>query len=129
MGDLYKVLSELCEERKITAYRMCKDVGMQPSVMTDLKMGRRSSVKAETANRLATYFGVSVGYLLGQEESGSAVLDEDNNIVTIDDETRDIIDSLRTRPEMKVLFSVSKKATKEDILQAVKIIKALKDGE
>lgn len=68
MGDLHKVLSELCDQKKITAYKMCKDVGMQPSVMTDLKMGRRSSIKAETADRLATYFGVSVGYLLGNEK-------------------------------------------------------------
>lgn len=71
MGNLYKVLSTLCDERKITAYKMCKDVGMQPSIMTDLKMGRRSSVKAETADRLATYFGVSVGYLLGNETGPS----------------------------------------------------------
>lgn len=47
---------------------MCKDTGVQPSVMTDLKMGRRQTVKAETAARLAAYFGVSVDYLLGNEE-------------------------------------------------------------
>ncbi len=68
MSDLYSVLSNLCKERGITAYRMSKDVGIQPSIMTDLKMGRRSSVKAETANRIADYFNVTVGYLLGEEE-------------------------------------------------------------
>jgi ribosomal protein L23 len=45
----------------------------------------------------------------------------------LDDETRDLIDSLRSKPEMKMLFSVSKNATKEDIIKAVKIIEALKD--
>ena len=30
---------------------------------------------------------------------------------------------------MKILFSVTKKATKEDIIKAVKIIEALKDDE
>lgn len=68
MGDLYKRLAALCDERGISGYRMCKDVGIQPSIMTDLKMGRRSSVKAETADRIANYFGVSVGYLLGNEK-------------------------------------------------------------
>ena len=68
MGDLYKRLAMLCEERGISGYRMCKDVGIQPSIMTDLKMGRRSSVKAETADRIAKYFGVSVSYLLGNEQ-------------------------------------------------------------
>lgn len=54
---------------------MCKDTGVQPSVMTDLKMGRRQTVKAETAARLAAYFDVSVDYLLGNEEkpAGPAV--------------------------------------------------------
>lgn len=69
MSNLHKILSKLCEERKITPYRMCKDNGIQPSVMTDLKMGRRKTVKAETATRLANYFGVSVDYLLGNEEN------------------------------------------------------------
>ena len=45
----------------------------------------------------------------------------------IDDEALEIIDTLRTKPEMKILFSVSKKASKEDIIKAVKIIEALKE--
>ena len=35
--------------------------------MTDLKMGRKKGVSAETAQKIADYFGVSVGYLLGKE--------------------------------------------------------------
>lgn len=66
-ADLYKTLSELCSQKGITAYRMCKDVGIQPSIMTDLKKGRRSSVKVETAQRIADYFEVSVAELLGNE--------------------------------------------------------------
>ena len=38
-------------------------------------MGRKKGVSAETAQKIAAFFGVSVGYLLGQEES-SDVLDE-----------------------------------------------------
>lgn len=77
MGDLYKRLAALCDERGISGYRMCKDVGIQPSIMTDLKMGRRSSVKAETADRIANYFGVSVGYLLGNEPKEKPATDSD----------------------------------------------------
>ena len=46
---------------------MCADLGLSKSLMTDLKMGRKKSVSAETAQKLASYFGVSVGYLLGEE--------------------------------------------------------------
>ena len=77
---------------------------------------------------IAQYFNVSVDYLLGTPQI-IQVYDENDNVVVIDDETRDIIDSLRTNPEMKILFSVTKKATKEDIIKAVKIIEALKEDE
>jgi transcriptional regulator with XRE-family HTH domain len=32
-------------------------------------MGRRSGVSAVTAQKIAAYFGVSVGYLLGEEDA------------------------------------------------------------
>lgn len=77
MSILYERLFALCQERGITAYRMCKDTGVQPSVMTDLKMGRRQTVKAETAAKIAAYFGVSVDYLLGNEEKPAAPKDSE----------------------------------------------------
>ena len=45
MADLYHILAQLCNQHQITPYRMCKDTGIQPSVMTDLKKGRRQTVK------------------------------------------------------------------------------------
>ena len=35
--------------------------------MTELRKGRAKSIKLETAQKIAEYFGVSVDYLLGQE--------------------------------------------------------------
>lgn len=63
MADLYHILAQLCNQHQITPYRMCKDTGIQPSVMTDLKKGRRQTVKAETAGEacklLWRYSGLS----------------------------------------------------------------------
>jgi transcriptional regulator with XRE-family HTH domain len=47
---------------------MCVELGFSKSLMTDLKSGRKKGVNADTAQKLASYFGVSVGYLLGEEE-------------------------------------------------------------
>lgn len=47
---------------------MCTDTGISKGLLTDLKMGRRTGVSAATAQKIASYFGVSVGYLLGEEE-------------------------------------------------------------
>ena len=48
---------------------MCSDLGFSKSLMTDLKSGRKKGINAETAHKIAAYFGVTVGYLLGEEET------------------------------------------------------------
>lgn len=68
MATLHKRLLSLCEERGIKGGRMCVELGLSKSLMTDLKSGRKKGVNAETAQKIASYFGVSVGYLLGEEE-------------------------------------------------------------
>ncbi|MBR4295740.1 MAG: helix-turn-helix transcriptional regulator [Clostridia bacterium] len=68
MSNLYKNIATLCEEKGIKGAKLCNDIGMSKGILTDLKMGRKKSVNAETAQKIASYFGVSVGYLLGEEE-------------------------------------------------------------
>ena len=67
MSTLYERLDALCKEKGIKGARLCSDIGCSKSLMTDLKSGRKKGVNAETAQKIATYFGVSVGYLLGEE--------------------------------------------------------------
>ena len=67
MGTLYENIVALCDERGIKGGKLCSDIGISKGLLTDLKMGRRSGVSAETAQKIAAYFGVSVGYLLGKE--------------------------------------------------------------
>ena len=71
MGNLYEIIQQLCQSKGIRPGRLCDDLGLSRGLMTDLKMGRKKGVNAETAQKIASYFGVSVGYLLGQEGSGS----------------------------------------------------------
>ena len=68
MVTLYERLSSLCEEKGIKGGRMCTELGFSKSLMTDLKNGRKKTINAETAQKIASYFNVSVGYLLGEEE-------------------------------------------------------------
>ena len=114
MNKLYERLSSLCDKNGITAYRMCKDLNMQPAVMTDLKSGRKKSVNASTANKLANYFHVSVSYLLGEDEN------EDT------DELNEYLEQLKNRTELRMLFSLANGASKEDVEKAVKIIEAIR---
>lgn len=67
MATLYENIMSLCESRGIKGGKMCTDVGISKGLLTDLKMGRRTGVSAVTAQKIAAYFNVSVGYLLGEE--------------------------------------------------------------
>lgn len=69
MANLYESILKLCERNGIRPGRLCDELGISRGLMTDLKMGRKKGVNAETAQKIASFFGVSVGYLLGIEES------------------------------------------------------------
>jgi DNA-binding Xre family transcriptional regulator len=75
MANLYETIEMLCAERNIRPGRLCDELGLSRGLMTDLKMGRKKGVNAETARKIADYLGVSVGYLLGQDTPRD-VLDE-----------------------------------------------------
>ena len=75
MANLYETIEKLCAERNIRPGRLCDELGLSRGLMTDLKMGRKKSVNAETARKIADYLGVSVGYLLGQD-TPKDILDE-----------------------------------------------------
>ena len=67
MDNLYARIQTLCAEKDIRPGRLCNELGLSRSLMTDLKMGRKKTVNADTARKIAGYLGVSVESLLGQE--------------------------------------------------------------
>lgn len=117
MVDIATRIDDLLHKKGVSGYRMCADLDMSRSFMTELRKGRAKSLTLETAKKIADYFGVSVDYLMGTEIEKP---------VTEDDELSEYLEILRTRPECRMLFKLSKNATKEDVEQAVKIIEALR---
>ena len=67
---------------------MCLDLGLSKSTMSNMKNGRQASISTETAQKMASYLNVSVGYLLGEEELKEEI--KKNDIQT------DIILKMRT---------------------------------
>lgn len=65
MWTLYENIQTLCEERGIKGGKMCVDLGLSKSLMTDLKSGRKKSINSETAKKIAEYFGVSIDRVVG----------------------------------------------------------------
>jgi transcriptional regulator with XRE-family HTH domain len=80
LGSLYETIIALCNEKGIKGGKMCTDTGISKGLLTDLKMGRRSGVSAATAQKIASYFGVSVGYLLGEEQKKETATENGNGL-------------------------------------------------
>ena len=56
----------LCDERNISVYFACTEIGLNRSAVNKWKAGGKPN--GTTAAKLAEYFGVTTDYLLGQSE-------------------------------------------------------------
>ena len=109
MGNLYDTILSLCNDKGIRPGRLCDELGLSRGLMTDLKMERKKTVNAQTAQKIAAYFGVSVGYLLGEEESRDVLEEVDiafygdfRELSQEDKETvREMVRLMRSRREKK----------------------------
>ena len=67
MCKMYGIIESLCEERGIKPGKLCADLGISRGIMGDLKAGRTKRLSAENIAKVSAYFGVTAGYLLGEE--------------------------------------------------------------
>lgn len=83
MCTLYERIQALCNSKGVSGSRMCLDLGLSKSTLSDIKSGRKKGVSTATAAKIASYFGVSVDYLLGEETEKTPTLtpkDERNDV-------------------------------------------------
>ena len=69
MSELYNRIEDLCKERGTNITSMCKESGAPRGSLTDLKMGRTNRLNTTTLSRLSEYFGVTVDFLIGKEDT------------------------------------------------------------
>ena len=108
-------LKELRERRGISQSQLADDLSGSKSAISMYERGERNP-DFDTLEAIADYFNVDMNFLLGKE-SGS--------IYYLDPEAAEMAQELYERPEMRVLFDASRKATKEDIEQVADILKKL----
>jgi len=115
----YEIFANLLAARGLTAYQVHKATGVAQSTLSDWKNGK-SRPKAEKLARIAAFLGVSVDYLLTGEESQGAGADAELN---------EYLTQLRDRGEMRMLFSLAKNASREDVMRAVALIESFRKEE
>lgn len=79
MSTLYENICNLCSEKNIKPGKMCVDLGLSKSLMTDLKAGRKKTIRVDTAKKIADYFGVTVDRVLGAKKETAAPKDDGLN--------------------------------------------------
>ena len=107
---------------------LCFQKGISVSKLEkDLEFGNGAISKWNTTSppikrvmAVAEYFGVSTGYLTGEENIKKEP-------VTEGDELIEILDACRERSDLRMLFKLSKNATPDDVRKAIAIIEALKN--
>lgn len=121
-SNLAERIDDLLRERGISGSKMAADLGMSRSFMTELRKGRAKGVNVETAGRIADYLGVTVDYLLGKDDAAK-------QSDPVERELEGYLEDLRSRPEKRMLFSVTKNATREQIEAIVHMIEELQGSK
>lgn len=96
-----------------------EDLNITASTVSDWANGKKYP-RVDKMQLLADYFSILKSDLTEEHEATK---------LTDNVELQEYLEELKNRSEMRMLFSVTKGATKEDVEQAVKIIEALKKDD
>lgn len=72
MSTMYERIDRLCKDNGTNVTAMCKELEIARSSLSELNSGRSKTLSAEKTAKIASYFGVSVDYLLGNEPKPSS---------------------------------------------------------
>ena len=106
MGKLSDVIDARLKEIGITGSKMCDDLHMSRSTLTELRKGRASTLKAEKAAAIASYLGLSVEELIGKEKTptpdGEREITFDDFTFAMQNESKDL-----TEADKQILLSMA----------------------
>lgn len=119
---MYSIFEQLCKEKGVTAYKVCKETGLTTATISNWKAGRYTP-KQEKMQKIADYFGVSLEYLMtGKTKEG-------DKKYYLNDETAQMAQTLFENKELRVLFDAAKDASPEDLKTTYDMLMALKRKE
>ena len=95
------------------------DLNLTALTVSDWANGKKYP-RVDKMQLLADYFGILKSDLTEEHETSK---------MTDDIELQEYLEELKNRSELRMLFSLTKGATKEDVEKAVRIIEALKKDE
>ena len=115
---LERIIKELKAQNK-TQSNLTNFLGINYSSFANWKAGLNKSY-LKYLHAIADFLGVSVEYLRGETNQKRKAL------INNDEELTDLLEEIKDREEIRALFKISAKATKEDIEKTIRILEALK---
>ena len=121
MAKFCERLVEAMRYREVTQSELCRRTGIGKSAMSQYISGKFAPKQTRTY-LIANALNVSIPWLMGAD----VPMEADSEAFNPDSELNEYLEQLKNRSEMRMLFKLTKSATKEDVMKAVKIIEALK---
>lgn len=120
----YERYLQLCREANITPSAAATKSGFNRGTVSVWKKkyeaGQDVTPDQDVINKICSFFKCSESWLRGiSDKKKEAAID------VVDSDLQEYLDELRNRPEKRMLFSVTKNATKDQIEAIVKMIEAM----
>ena len=83
MCNLYRNIELLCKSRNIKVADLSRFTGLNKSMFSDLKNGKKSTINIEALIKIADYFNVSLDYLVDRKKASTANTAEAKKIMKL----------------------------------------------
>lgn len=107
-----EIVNPILEQRGIKKGAFCKSIGVSPNMYGNYRNGAKPGYEVIEATEKV------LGIRFADYEEPEKTVD--------DDELNELLEELRNREDLRMLFKLAKGATADDVRQAVKIIEALR---
>ena len=114
----YERFEALRVSRGITKRFIAQSLGRSATIVQDWKLRKSQPSEAQLAE-VARILGTTPAYLRGETDEAAPKGAQD-------EELQALLEELREREEMRMLFKLARDASPEDVRQAVRIIEALR---
>ena len=128
--DTVDRIFDLVDQQYKEQREFARAIGVTPSIVSEWRR-RKSASFHKRLPQIAATLGTTAEYLLTGQEPVSAATAPEHTAVPepsarppLAPEDRELLQLIHDKPGLRIMFDASKKATNEDILKAVEIIKA-----
>lgn len=114
------------EAYNLTQEELAKICGVTNKAVSTWEKGIKTP-RMGSIEKMAEYFHIKLSDLIESDKDTAVAYHSNDDVFHVDDETLQILKAVNKNEDIKALLSIAKDASKQDIKQAIKVIKAITD--